>query len=852
VLVKKKEINYEFFTKTKNFFSKIIFFVGFTACLFFLILLIYYFASGINKRYPPLQFIKKVDSVILDRHIGFSIFKLDDYLKLKLVSLRYNVLGNKLENVQIKINQENLYNLELQRQQRLRKISGPIENLYNFSRGEIIINDEKYPIKLRVKGDRLIHWKDKNRTSYKIDLRGPKRIWGLEEFSVQKPITRNYTYEFIFHKLLEFNNLISLKYFFINLSLNDTNQGVYAVEEGFSKELIERNKKRNGPIFGVDEVISDKKDGIIFPNILFDLYSKKYWLNNYPELTEKALSKLNRFKKGDLGVEKVFDLKKWATYFAVVDFSKAFHGAIIKSVKFYYNPVTAKFEPIGFDAHISTKYMDDFILLDFINPKNKKCQAICHHKSWFLSFLHNSDGKINQKFIELYLKELKRISSSEFLQSFNKKYSEEINFFNKQIYSDNSKSDQGGMYEGLGPFIYEDEFLSKRSEYLKKRLRNMDEINNLQYSLKNEKIIFDNLNETFLKKLNIFCKNGQNRNLLIFNNSEINYDKTCNYLVGKKDLKLFKNIFILDEKPIFKLSELSDLKEIEYSNNIYYLNKEILIEKDYIFSKDKKLIVKEGAKIKFENDSSLFSEGSIIFEGSKKTPIIIDGINGNGSIILSDNEFSFKNVIIKNLSFPKDKTKILYGGINIINSDLEILDTKIINSNSEDAINIISSNSNIKNLLVKNIQADAIDIDFGKINFENISCEDVLNDCLDASGANVNGAFLKGKNINDKGLSFGENSIGEILNIDFQHTRLGVAVKDGSKLKLSNYKLQNNEYDLAVFNKKNEYEGSSLNISNPIENNELKFLIGFKNSIIKDNIYLNEKIDNKKINRLFY
>ena len=34
------------------------------------------------------------------------------------------------------------------------------------------------------------------------------------------------------------------------------------------------------------------------------------------------------------------------------------------------------------------------------NPKNKKCQAICHHKSWFLSFLHNSDGKINQKFMD--------------------------------------------------------------------------------------------------------------------------------------------------------------------------------------------------------------------------------------------------------------------------------------------------------------------------------------------------------------------------------------------------------------------------------------------------------------------
>ena len=92
--------------------------------------------------------------------------------------------------------------------------------------------------------------------SYKIDLRGDDRIWGLEEFSVQKPITRNYIYEYIFHKLLETNKLIALKYFFINLSLNDTNQGIYAVEEGFSKELIERSKKRNGPIFGVEELIS--------------------------------------------------------------------------------------------------------------------------------------------------------------------------------------------------------------------------------------------------------------------------------------------------------------------------------------------------------------------------------------------------------------------------------------------------------------------------------------------------------------------------------------------------------------------------------------------------------------------
>jgi len=308
----------------------------------------------------------------------------------------------------------------------------------------------------------------------------------------------------------------------------------------------------------------------------------------------------------------------------------------------------------------------------------------------------------------------------------------------------------------------------------------------------------------------------------------------------------------LDDSVTTKLAKLLEIDQVEYKDNIYYLNRDLVVDKDYFFPKNKTLIVKEGIKINFKNDSLIISEGSIFFKGSKEKPIIIDGIDGKGSIILHNNKFNFNNVIVKNLSFPKDQNKILYGGINIINSDLGILNTKIINSNSEDAINIISSNSLIKNLIVKDIQADAIDIDFGKLNFENIFCEDISNDCLDASGAYVNGSFLTGKKINDKGLSFGENSIGEIFNIDFQNTRLGIAVKDGSKLKLSNYKLTDNEYDLAVFNKKNEYESSSLNISNPVEENDLKFLIGFKNDIIKDNVYLDEKIDNKKINELFY
>ena len=46
-------------------------------------------------------------------------------------------------------------------------------------------------------------------------------------------------------------------------------------------------------------------------------------------------------------------MEKWATFFAIIDLSRTYHGSLAKSVKLYYNPVTAKFEPIGFDGHVN-------------------------------------------------------------------------------------------------------------------------------------------------------------------------------------------------------------------------------------------------------------------------------------------------------------------------------------------------------------------------------------------------------------------------------------------------------------------------------------------------------------------
>lgn len=231
-MIIKKKNNYSFFSISKKIFNKIIFFLGLISFFFLTLITLYYFTSGMYERFKPITLIKKIDEVILNKYFGFSIYQIDDYAKLKLYSIKYIFFSNKLENVNIEIDQENLYKLELQRQEKLNQK----KNILNiFSNAKLNFNNEKYNINIRVKGDRVLHWYDKTQTSYKIDLKGENRLWGLEEFSIQKPITRNYIYEYIFHKYLEYQNLISLKYFFINLSINDSKRGIYAVEEGFRR-----------------------------------------------------------------------------------------------------------------------------------------------------------------------------------------------------------------------------------------------------------------------------------------------------------------------------------------------------------------------------------------------------------------------------------------------------------------------------------------------------------------------------------------------------------------------------------------------------------------------------------------
>ena len=162
---------------------------------------------------------------------------------------------------------------------------------YKWSNGSININDnKKEKIKIRLKGARSIHWKEENTSSYRVKVKSDGKIYGADIFSLQKPRSRNYLHEWIFHHLCKEMGLVSLNYKFVNLIKNGEDKGLYVFEESFSNELIERNKRRDGPIFSLNEKIS-----VDFKKTEIEVYDKKKW--EHLSITKIAALKIIDFFK---------------------------------------------------------------------------------------------------------------------------------------------------------------------------------------------------------------------------------------------------------------------------------------------------------------------------------------------------------------------------------------------------------------------------------------------------------------------------------------------------------------------------------------------------------------------------
>jgi hypothetical protein len=786
-------------------------------------------------------------------------------------------------------------------------INEPDPHSFNFLEvpSKIGYQNKLYKADLRLKGDRKIHFEERKYSSYKIDLKKEGRIFNVKKFSLMKPRARNYIHEWIFHELVGEGGLVKLKYKFVDLRVNGENQGLYVFEEGFGKILLERNKRRNGPIFSLHEEFTK-----FFRNAKFEVYNKKYWLNlENIKLSEIASQKLRDFFEDRKRVDEILDVDKWAWYFAVADINDYFHGLLPKSVKFYYNPVNGKFEPIAFDGHRKlqnyNKYKPNWNrlmweypsfgpssfekaksckILDDDNPRDQDERSINYKRCNRLiyKFFYNHKTEINVDFYNKYRNAVLKITSKKFLDTFFKTRENQIKKINSEIYGDYFLADHATFY---GPDLY---YFTKKKFYYKANFL-LKLIKNEPYKVfiqqENQKIIIQNesANNNNLVIKQLHCNKNFNYKQeeiilnvdydLLYKNNEINLTNHTNAnIICKKALIINKN----NNNKISKfIDTLNNYQKINYKDS--YLNRynkyfvlngnSIELKKNYtLINQDiyipKNLIVKifPGQKIILTNNAFIFSDSPWLVDG-KEERVFISGKKDNfgGGVIIFKTDliskffntsFAYLNGINKNINHLAEQY-ILLGAININQSEVIFEDVEFNTIKAEDALNIINSKFKIINSIFEDISSDAIDIDFGIGEIVNSNFANIKNDAIDFSGSKAKLSNIKFSHIGDKLVSVGENSIIDINDIVGKDSFVGFASKDGSTLKGNNISFNNVNIPFSSYVKKSEYDKAILKVNDVRYQNYLIPYLKDQYSLIEINNDTKKNV-NKEVVEIIY
>ena len=107
-------------------------------------------------------------------------------------------------------------------------------------------------VRLRLKGNDP-RTREGSKLALRVETKGGSTLLGMTRFSLHNPRIKSFLAEWIFHKLTASRGLISLRYDFIKVRINGEYGGIYALEEHFGKELIERNGHREGILLRFDE-----------------------------------------------------------------------------------------------------------------------------------------------------------------------------------------------------------------------------------------------------------------------------------------------------------------------------------------------------------------------------------------------------------------------------------------------------------------------------------------------------------------------------------------------------------------------------------------------------------------------
>ncbi|MDA3837368.1 MAG: CotH kinase family protein [Candidatus Delongbacteria bacterium] len=754
---------------------------------------------------------------------------------------------------------------------------------------KITYEGHTYKAKIRLKGSRKVHFRDSTRMSLRVSLNGEKTILGMKTFSLQDPKMRNYIYEWLFHDLLRKEGIIAINYKFIHLYVNGIDRGIFAIEEHFEKRLIERYGYKDGPIFK----LTDDGDGA-FERSTEPFKKKKYMNEPFVKTTNKAQDLLLGLLDKKYKVSEVINSQKLGKYYAICDFFNIYHGGLVKSIRLYYNPITMKFEPIGFDGHfdVTASHFINGSLPQNLGPFSNIIDMILKFHEVLFSDKRTSD----ELFWTEYIKALKEFSSIKYVDKYFSDIAEPLTHNLAIIYQNSPlETDLFNAYKTNQEFKFSKRFIIMQAKYIRELLYlkirryynffdgyidgsvlNKNELrlkfsNNYQLPLKLSSIVINDSLKFFPQK-DYFILPSRYK----FIRDYSDYKFVSNLILPLKIDSSYLEFYIpgIDSILTIDVPVVTD-KVVKHKNDIvrkpidfvnyekYFIINEkekeitfksgkLIITKPLILKKDYKVIITNETELVFQDSAFLFSYSQILIQGTEKKPVKITSDYTGGIIVLNSRDTSqIENVIFENLSSPRLNEWKLTGSVTFYESPVIMKNVAFKNNISEDALNVIRSNFSLDSVNFENTSSDAFDADFSNGTITNTKFVNCGNDGIDVSGSEITGKNLEIINAEDKAISAGERSSLEFENLKILDSEIGVTSKDKSVVKIDGIFIKNTKLGYTSFQKKSEYGSAEINVVKSIMEKVRKEFLIEKGSVLKLN---GKKIDGtlEKVSDILY
>ena len=778
------------------------------------------------------------------------------------------------EKIYIDIKFDDYQKLAYKRQQYLDK-DIVFSSSEDFVPATIRHNDKKVKVKLRLKGDAPEHIRG-DKWSFRIKVEDSETLFGMRTFSIQDPLTRNYLYEYVFHKALKREGIVSPRYEFIEVVVNGANRGIYAIEEHFDKQLVENNNRREGIIikfneddwyrelaqregraFSVDdirekEIHFDSDDRITdlrfwdrgFYDSYIDTFKPSEVLGDPLSRIQfmHALNLLEAWRTKELATHEVFDNALLARYFAVVSILGADHATYWTNIRFYYNPISTKLEPIGFDANAGIS--NHMIVNEFFPP----CLDVpespdCREEIQGYYELIFSDPV----FFQEYIRELERVSQPGYLDKLLEELKPDLEkntriihkerpyyYFSSDIFYEN----QQFIRTLLDPFPRSLDAYYERSTPQQEVVLSIGNVHSLPLEIVsasyNNTFIFEKREGNSLLQPRALGGPLDHASFVFQIPPQFPWDDNLaegiqvNYKIFGSERVLSETIFpwayrdrafiafdLMRQKP--NVGEFDFLIVDEAKNTITVKQGSWSLDKDLIIPADRTFVIHDGTTIDLTHDAIILSYSPLEFKGDEGMPVRIVSSDGGGQGLLvlnAQQQSHLAYVSFDNLIAPLKNGLTLTGAVTFYESPVVLNNVRFSNIRAEDNLNIIRSEFTTTKTLFENASSDCFDIDFSKGSIHDVTCSRCSNDCIDFSDSVGTIERLHATDIGDKGISVGENSSVQARDVVVENAFLGVTAKDLSLLRIENLRIQNATYPFALYQKKSEFGPARIEARN--------------------------------------